>query len=228
VWLAATLSGNGVCAHIAFPTCRVHACRGNGTPDACVTSWGARRRYKEAAKACTATLETMPAAKAAGALRTRAKAYEALGLFKQALADVSAVNKAGEGASDETRAQEARLVKAMKGMGASADMASAAKPATTRSSVPYQITVKATLGGDTRTLQVSLMVSYAELLDAIRAKFEGCGACMHAWSPHIYDSTHTACVRACVLACLPTSIFSPSKQCLARTRCRLAHPRVPR
>lgn len=70
-----------------------------------------RCSYKEAVKACNATLETQSASVLA--LKTRAKAYEALGLFKQALADAAAVNK-GEGASEETHVLEARLRETMK------------------------------------------------------------------------------------------------------------------
>ncbi len=40
---------------------------------------------------------------------------------------------------------------------------------------PYNITVKATMGEETRLLHVSIMVSYAELYEAIKGKFPGTG-----------------------------------------------------
>ena len=52
------------------------------------------RRYKDAVNECTAALEAQP--NYHKALTRRSKAYEHMGLYKQALSDVQKSNKAGE------------------------------------------------------------------------------------------------------------------------------------
>ncbi len=52
-------------------------------------------RWKDAAKECSAILEAAP--NQAAALKTRAKAYEQQGLFKQALSDVQVGRTRGQG-----------------------------------------------------------------------------------------------------------------------------------
>ena len=53
-----------------------------------------RFRYKDAVNECTAALEAQP--NYHKALTRRSKAYEHMGLYKQALSDVQKSNKAGE------------------------------------------------------------------------------------------------------------------------------------
>lgn len=132
-----------------------------------------RCRYKEAVKAATAVLEQQPSSSAA--LKTRAKAYEQLGFFKQALADAMAVNK-GDGASAESRELEARLREAVSAN--KAKLSTAAAPgakADGRVPFPMTVTIKAALGDEVKTVQAPLMVTYAELLDLIKAKFPDAG-----------------------------------------------------
>jgi hypothetical protein len=54
--------------------------------------------------------------------------------------------------------------------------ASTPKTAAPQNSFPYMVTVKATLGDDTRLLHASIMVSYYELYEAIKAKFPRSGS----------------------------------------------------
>lgn len=58
------------------------------------------RRYKEAVNECTAALEAQPGYHKA--LTRRAKAYEQMGHYKQALSDVQKANKGSE-ATPETQ-----------------------------------------------------------------------------------------------------------------------------
>ena len=99
-------------------------------------------------------------------LRTRAKAYEAQGLYKQALADAQAVNKT-DAANAESRDLERRVKELM---------ASRGRPASASASNPFHLTIKATLGAESKLIYSSLTVSYADLLAQVRSKFPSAGA----------------------------------------------------
>jgi hypothetical protein len=58
-------------------------------------------------KTCTTVLDQQPTS--AAALKTRSKAYEALGFFKQALSDAQNLIQTGDAVSEETLAMERRL-----------------------------------------------------------------------------------------------------------------------
>ncbi len=115
------------------------------------------------------------------ALKTRSKGFEQLGFLKQALSDVQAVNKT-DAASEETREMEKRLKTQMdankgalsKAANGGAAQGRAASPSANQQ-YPYYITIKCTLGDDTKQIHASLMVSYADLYDAIKSKFPEAG-----------------------------------------------------
>jgi hypothetical protein len=86
-------------------------------------------RFKDAARECSAVID-LDATNAA-ALRHRARALEKQGLFKQALADIQAVNR-GSAASDDSRAAEKRLKELLAGAWRAAGRARAAAQAARR------------------------------------------------------------------------------------------------
>lgn len=138
------------------------------------------RRYKEAVKECNSALQIAPSL--GKALKSRAKALEQQGLYKQALADVQALNKA-EGASDETRDSERRLKEIMSGRRPAGSVAAASgapanRPgarATNKPSMPYTFTAKCSLGNETRLVHMSPNVNYADLYAAVQDKFPAAG-----------------------------------------------------
>lgn len=144
-------------------------------------------KYKDAVKECTTVLDSQPGQ--AAALTMRAAAYELMSFYKQALADVQAVNKS-KAASDATRETEARLrnIMATNKSKLSAGIASshgavkpkkqaAPAPPPANQQNPYFVTLKCTHGTETRLIHASLLLSYAELLDAVKGKFPSCGPC---------------------------------------------------
>jgi hypothetical protein len=130
-------------------------------------------RYKEAIKACNEQIALCPDSRIA--LKTRARAFEHLGFFKQALADAQAINK-GDGATQESLQIEKRLKEAMSANKAKLNGGQAApKLDALASPFPYTITVKASYGDDTKALQASLLVTYPELYEAVKSKFQDAG-----------------------------------------------------
>lgn len=126
------------------------------------------KRFKEAVKECTAALDTQPGYHKA--LIRRAKAYEHMGQYKQALSDIQKVNKT-DSASQDTAESEKRLRDAVAG-----------KRAAQPNGAPQQqqarniiVQAKCTLDNETRVVHMNESVSYAELLEAVRAKFPGSG-----------------------------------------------------
>lgn len=162
-------------------------------------------RYKEAVKEATSILEAQPGS--AAALKTRAKAYEQLGLFKQALSDAQAVNKT-VAASNESRDLEKRLREAMSTTNR-ARPASAAQRGAKAQTNPntYQLTIKATCGSESKLLYTSFTVGYYDLYEAIKSKFPTSGGNVHAWPTHSEHSQggapldDHACRHVCWLAC---------------------------
>mmetsp|Transcript_14445 Transcript_14445/g.43688 ORF Transcript_14445/g.43688 Transcript_14445/m.43688 type:complete len:721 (-) Transcript_14445:878-3040(-) len=139
------------------------------------------KKYKEAVNECTSALEVAPDNQKA--LLRRAKALEAMGLYKQALGDVQKANKADDSAP-ENQATEKRLKDILAGKkpaGAAGTLASrrkagaAANGAAGSAQQRAQINVfqaKCTLGDETRNLHVGPGVTYAEMLEGVRMKFD--------------------------------------------------------
>ena len=127
----------------------------------------------------------------AAALLGRSKGYEQMGFLKQALSDVQALNKT-DAASDETRVMEKRLKEQMstnrapaQGSSSSSVVSSGAaqqqqqqqqQRAASAPQYPYYVTIKCTLDGETKLIHASLLVSYADLYDAVKQKFPNAGA----------------------------------------------------
>lgn len=131
------------------------------------------KRFKEAVAECTAALEVQP--EYLKALVRRSKAYEGLGQYKQALADLSTAAKLDGGAED-IKIAERRVKDLIAGKGPNL----ARKGATTVGSNPGQgrnvtIPVKLTCGDDTRTFQVNPTVTYSELLDHAKRLYPTAG-----------------------------------------------------
>ena len=153
-------------------------------------------RYKEAVKECTSALEVAP--NSVRALQRRAKAFEQQGLYKEALADVTAINKT-DLASPETQEQERRLREAAArggaagaaaarprsavapgaraaGAGGGSAVAAAAQNNKLQNLLQQGVFVaKATLGDDTKLVHLSLSNSYADVLAAVQQKFPSAG-----------------------------------------------------
>jgi hypothetical protein len=135
---------------------------------------------------CTSALGVAPSL--AKALRSRAKALEQQGLYKQALADVQALNRC-DAANDESREAERRLKDIMSGRRSANGAASAsaangaaaplARPAVRapgpRGNLPYTFAAKCIFGSETRLVHMSHSVSYADLYAAVQEKFPGAG-----------------------------------------------------
>lgn len=139
------------------------------------------KKYKEAVNECTSALEVAPENQKA--LLRRAKALESMGLYKQALGDVQKANKAND-AQPENQATEKRLKDILAGKkspGATGAVASRKKASATtapNTASRQPITVfqaKCTLKNETRLLHVGPAVSYAEMLEGVRMKFENPG-----------------------------------------------------
>lgn len=139
-------------------------------------------RYKDAVKECGSALEAVP--NSAKALRSRAKALEKQGLYKQALADIQAVNRT-ESANDDSREAEKRLKDLMAGRrpslangGARAAANTAANAAANRgarSPAQWPFSAKVTLGSETRLVQLTASAGYGDLLAQVAAKFPTAG-----------------------------------------------------
>ena len=203
----------------------------------------------------TAILDELPSASAAShALKTRAKANEGLGFFKQALADAQGIINRSDVVSEEMMAMERRLkdvISANKAKLSSAAAppaagspaaAAAAAAKNNPNAFPYNITVKATLDGETRLLYASIMMSYAELYEAIKAKFPGAGeerdranqrggagAVSHAATCH---AVVHATMRRAVAPCMARGGFNPHADNNNNSPCNhlvpLTNPRTPR
>lgn len=142
------------------------------------------KKYKEAVNECTAALEAQPGYHKA--LTRRAKAYEQMGHYKQALSDVQKANKGSE-ATPETQEAEKRLKDLMSGKRpsgsnnntlATANGTTAAakkQPARQQRSQPYVFQAKIQLDDETRSMHMTGQVTYAELQHAVKEKFPGSG-----------------------------------------------------
>ena len=75
--------------------------------------------------------------------------------------------------------------------GSSSPTSAAASKNASTPPFPMTVTVKATLGEDTRVLHASIMMSYVDLYEAIKAKFAGIGLCSWGMSHlhHISSSS---------------------------------------
>lgn len=140
------------------------------------------KKYKEAVNECTAALDAQPGYHKA--LTRRAKAYENMGHYKQALSDVQKANK-GSDSSPETQEAEKRLKDLMSGKRptsntlatANGNTAAAKKQQATRQQrpQPYVFQAKIQLDDETRSMHMTGQVTYAELQHAVREKFPAAG-----------------------------------------------------
>ncbi|GBF87664.1 hypothetical protein Rsub_00375 [Raphidocelis subcapitata] len=149
------------------------------------------KQYKEAVDECSSALTIAPSS--AKALQRRARSLEQQGLYKQALADIQAVNRS-DAASKESRDAERRVRDALAGRrpaglgAASALAAPAAAPAPAaagRNGAPAPapaaqqqrapVSAKASMGGETRLLHFMAGATYAELLEHVKLAFPEAG-----------------------------------------------------
>ena len=144
------------------------------------------KNYKDAVSECSVALETQP--EYFKAFIRRSKAYEAMGMYKEALADLQKANGL-DAATDDSRAAEKRVRdlaagKKPAGMGnglARRSGASAARAATSGTSgrgnslVMRGVPVKLTFGDDIRQFNLVPGVKYSELLEYVRSLFPKAG-----------------------------------------------------
>mmetsp|Transcript_5803 Transcript_5803/g.16302 ORF Transcript_5803/g.16302 Transcript_5803/m.16302 type:complete len:613 (-) Transcript_5803:272-2110(-) len=136
------------------------------------------RKPKEAAKECSNALAIAPGN--AKALLWRSKAYEAQGLYKQALSDVQAINKTAD-ASADTQSAEQRLKDIMSGKMKPTAIQSTrptAKPGLAGRQQQQQLpqfTAKCTYGDDTRVIYLNHNTTYPELINQVKQKFPNAG-----------------------------------------------------
>ncbi|KAL3157883.1 hypothetical protein ABBQ32_012294 [Trebouxia sp. C0010 RCD-2024] len=140
------------------------------------------KKYKEATNECTAALEVAPGYHKA--LTRRAKAYENMGHYKQALSDVQKANK-GPGATPETQEAEKRLKELLAGKRPAGNNTLATANGTTAAAKkqqarqqraqPYVFQAKISLDDETRSMHMTGQVTYAELQHAVRDKFPTAG-----------------------------------------------------
>jgi tetratricopeptide (TPR) repeat protein len=135
------------------------------------------KKYKDAVTECSAALAAHP--NYLKALVRRAKAYEAMGQYKQSLVDLQAANKL-DSATDETRAAEKRVKDLAAGKGTngarkSPALGSASGMGADGGGRQLVVPVKITCGDDTRMFQVQPGVSYSEMMDYAKALFPSVG-----------------------------------------------------
>ncbi|KAG7669625.1 hypothetical protein Ndes2526B_g05967 [Nannochloris sp. 'desiccata'] len=137
------------------------------------------KKYKDAVAECSAALAAQP--DYLKALVRRAKAYEAMGQYKQSLVDLQAANKL-DSATDETRAAEKRVKDLAAGKSTNGGAArknpalgSAAGMGAGGAGRQLVVPVKITCGDDTRMFQVQPGVSYSEMMDYAKALFPSVG-----------------------------------------------------
>eukprot|EP01026_Neomeris_dumetosa_P075524 TRINITY_DN7992_c0_g1_i1.p1 TRINITY_DN7992_c0_g1~~TRINITY_DN7992_c0_g1_i1.p1 ORF type:complete len:638 (-),score=123.75 TRINITY_DN7992_c0_g1_i1:253-2166(-) len=141
-------------------------------------------KYQESIRECDKVLGISPGYPAA--LHHRAVAYEKKGHLKQALADYALFNKTSK-ATEESKQAESNLRDTLSGrkkkpstetpdlpMSSSIPVTRDTKPPKTFQSQHY-FAAKVTLGGDIRVIHFSPNISYAQLLDMVRAKFPKAG-----------------------------------------------------
>eukprot|EP00884_Botryococcus_braunii_P004781 jgi/Botrbrau1/14303/Bobra.0207s0008.1 len=132
-----------------------------------------QQRFKEAVNECTSALEALPGY--SKALVRRAKAYENMGHYKQALSDIQKANKA-DSPSAENVETEKRLKDIVSGKRPGTIATSTANGALTRRGStkgrhPLVFMAKVSLGDEVRQMHLMATTTYAELLEAVRAKF---------------------------------------------------------
>jgi tetratricopeptide (TPR) repeat protein len=136
------------------------------------------KKYKDAVAECSAALQAQP--DYLKALVRRAKAYEAMGQYKQSLADLQAANKL-DTATDDTRAAEQRVKDLAAGKGTNGGAVARKTPALGGAAGmggggrQVVVPVKITCGDDTRMFQVQPGVSYSEMMEYAKALFPSAG-----------------------------------------------------
>ena len=136
------------------------------------------KRYKEAVTECTSALDAQP--NYFKALIRRAKAFENLGHYKQALGDVQKANKLDQ-ATEESRENERRLRDLVAGKRPAgvagnglAKRTSTPKAATTQGQ-RLTFPLKLTLDNDTRSTSVGPSITYSQLMSYATELFPDCG-----------------------------------------------------
>lgn len=144
------------------------------------------KKYKDAVTECGVALETQP--EYFKAFVRRSKAYEAMGMYKEALADLQKANSL-DAATDDSRAAEKRVRdlasgKKPAGMGnglsrragaASARPNSAGVTGRGNSMVMRGVPVKLSFGDDIRQFNLVPGVKYSELMEYVRTLFPNAG-----------------------------------------------------
>ncbi|GBF89198.1 hypothetical protein Rsub_01915 [Raphidocelis subcapitata] len=188
------------------------------------SAYYAMKKFKHAAKECSNALAIAPTS--ARALQRRAKSLEQQGLYKQALSDIQAINR-GPSATDATRDLERRLRDTLAGrrpaspagavVPAPANGAAAAATAQQQQQQQQQqqravtIAAKCSLGDETRVLHLTSAVSYAQLLDGVKAKFPDAGSFKLKYTDRDGDGVTLTCwndVRAAMQDAL-TAVAAP-------------------
>ena len=137
-----------------------------------------KKQYKEAVQECSVALQSQP--EYVKALVRRAKAYESMGSYKEALADLQKASSLGH---DDSKTSEQRVKALMagkkpagmgsKGLGGRRK-APAARGATAGSG-QITIPVKLTMGTDTRAFQLAPGITYSELMEHVKQLFPSSG-----------------------------------------------------
>ncbi|KAK9795869.1 hypothetical protein WJX73_001707 [Symbiochloris irregularis] len=134
-----------------------------------------QQKFKEAVNECTSALDSHPSYHRA--LVRRAKAYEQMGHFKQALSDIQKANKA-DTANPDTQETEKRLKDLVAGKKSAATASAngiSKKSQLGRTSNRLVVTAKCVLNGETRMVHLMGSLNYAEVLQAVKEKFPHAG-----------------------------------------------------
>ena len=135
-----------------------------------------KKQYKEAVNECSTALQAQP--EYVKALVRRAKAYENLGKYKDALADIQKASSLGyeDANTVEQRVKNLMAGKKPAGMGSglSGRRASTARAAAA-SNRQITIPVKLSMGNDTRAFQLAPGITYSELMEHVRQLFPNAG-----------------------------------------------------
>ncbi|EIE21525.1 hypothetical protein COCSUDRAFT_66932 [Coccomyxa subellipsoidea C-169] len=129
------------------------------------------QRYKEAVNECSSALDAVPAYHKA--LVRRAKAYEQMGHFKQALSDIQKANKT-DTANPEIQESEKRLRDIVTGKrqgGVLAANGTAGRKLGKQRQQLLVFTGKVSFENETRVIHLPNTLTYAELLELVKNKF---------------------------------------------------------
>ncbi|BDA44746.1 probable protein CLMP1 [Coccomyxa sp. Obi] len=135
------------------------------------------QRFKEAVNECSNALDAVPAYHKA--LVRRAKAYEQMGHFKQALSDIQKANKT-DTANPEIQESEKRLRDIVTGKrqgGVLAANGTAGRKLGKQRQQLFVFTAKVSFENETRVIHLANTLTYAELLELVKNKFPNAYPC---------------------------------------------------